>query len=214
MAHMAKNRLRILLITLSLGVILLMTGCGLSGGPVEGKVIDKTTGKPVDGVIVVVGWTGSTMTPAHSQTQCFHVESTVTDENGKYSISRWFSTPKPLMGTKTYITLYKTGYQEAEWFSEDIKYLVPFTGTREERLAYLERLIRSGSCHSAGASKKALFPLYKSLYEEAKRNGETDKKTLEWFRYVAASVWLADHGDVSQREHDRKIKEFLKDHLQ
>ena len=175
MIHLARSRLKTVFITVLLGVVLLVTGCGMSGGPIEGKVIDKSTGKPVGGVIVVVAWQGTSGSPAHSQTQCFHVESTVTDENGQYTIPRWFSTPSVMTDIKTYITLYKIGYQEAEWFSEDIKLLVPFTGTREERLAYLFSILDSTGCGSR-KSYKNLFLLYNALYQEANSIATNEKQ--------------------------------------
>jgi len=43
-----------------------------------------------------------------------------------------------------------------------------------------------------------------------------EKEQLDWFRWVAASQIIAQDGDqgMSSAEFNRKIDEYLKDHLQ
>lgn len=161
-----------------LGMILAafsLTACGLSGGPESGKVIDASTNKPVEGVIVVARWIGHLATWAHGSTNCYHVESTTTDGNGEFHIPKWKKDytedwQRNVSPRYVDVTVYKPGYQQtlgdAERQSDKnvIYYLEPFKGAREERLKYL--LAMSGNCFSEEFEQ--LTPLIKALYQEAK----------------------------------------------
>lgn len=165
-----------------LGVILAvfsLTACGLSGGPESGKVIDASTNEPVEGAIVVARWIGHLATWAHGSTNCYHVESTTTDENGEFHIPRWKKEytedwQKNVSPRYVDVTVYKPGYQQTLCDAEGqanklvIYNLEPFEGSQKERLEYLTfRVISGTSCRDAGESYMNLYLLRHAVYQEA-----------------------------------------------
>jgi len=199
-------------------IAFLMSACEvshtLSGGAETGKVVDMTTSKPIPDAIVVVEWTGHL---GYSGTFCLHAATTKSDEHGKYIVPGWVKESKYSGATDrdVYVAAYKPGYTRSDKYEKDIIYLQPFTGTREERLEYLEKVARTSSCHLAGESERSLFPLYEAVYDEAKALVRTqeDQETLAWIRDLAASVYLALPPDTPSSQSDKMRKEFLKDHL-
>ncbi len=165
----AKKHLRLMLL---LPTLLPLSACGLSGGPLSGQVLEEGTHKPVPGAIVVVKWVGSVPAFADSQTVCVHVESTVTDQQGKYELPGWSkpSTVGPVvMNLGPVVTAYKPSYGWLEKPSqkEEIVYLAQFRGTTSERLDFLLRVLGNTSCGSQDESEKNLINVRKALYEEA-----------------------------------------------
>ena len=81
----------------------------LSGGPIEGYVLDYDTGKPIAGVQVAVTWIG----PLVQGSACVHVDAAVSDADGKYMTGSWSALPGALMfHTSPSMSAYKTGYQQ------------------------------------------------------------------------------------------------------
>ena len=171
------NRLRL---TFALFLLLLpLTACGLSGGPLEGRVLEAGTNKPIPGAIVIVRWQGTYSQIVDSQDVCYHVESATTDAEGRFRTSGWVEQKMrgPFFSPGGWdITAYKAGY-ETDWpaaysatedYKRNIRYLKPFTGTKAERLKYLERLNWVTRCGAAEESEKNLLPLRKALYREAR----------------------------------------------
>ena len=64
----------------------------ISGGPVEGKVIDLESGQPVEGVLVLVKWNTETGGSSGKKQTCYHIESGTTDASGRFGIARWHVT--------------------------------------------------------------------------------------------------------------------------
>ncbi|MDH5648493.1 MAG: carboxypeptidase-like regulatory domain-containing protein [Gammaproteobacteria bacterium] len=154
-----------------------LTACGMAGGPVKGKVIDQTTGKPIEGAIVVAYWQGQVPMPAETRTTCYHVESTTTDKDGTYRTPFWFALPQTVMNPKIAVIVYQPGYDHYQGpETPHEKRLTPFTGTREERLEGLLKLLDRGRCPSAGKSKKNFHRLYSAFYEEANSLAITAKE--------------------------------------
>ena len=148
--------------------------------PVEGQVLEQGTDKPIEGAIVVARWKGD----GYHGTICFHVESTVSDENGYYYISppETTSPHADLPDQWVNATAHKEGYVRAKRSPLDVNYLVPFAGDASERMAYLKVMIGATSCVSAGDSRKNLYAIRRALYEEANAIAETEeeRKTVEW----------------------------------
>ncbi len=167
-----------LCLTFALFLLLLpLTACGLSGGPLEGRVLEAGTNKPIPGAIVVARWQGTYSQIVDSQDVCYHVESTTTDAQGRYQIPAWKEKSKGLMFSagpwlidayKTgYETYWPKGYSATEEYKKNIRYLALFKGTREERLKYLQQMNSATGCGAAGESKKNQKLFAKALYEEA-----------------------------------------------
>lgn len=172
--------------------------CAASGGPVEGEVFDEETGKPIEGAIVVARWTAQLNQIADSSTMCYHVETTTTDAEGRYRIERWHSGHPGMLqqlamfDREVYVIVYKNGYRMADRHEKDKIGMVPFVGTREERLEYLKHVNRITGCHSAGHSKKNLLPLREVLYGDANKLliGTETEGTLEDFLYSMEIIEL------------------------
>lgn len=152
-------------------------GCAYSGGPIEGKVLEEGTDRPIADAIVVVRWQGTAFSFVESPTVCIHVETATTDKNGRYRIPFWRASAKPsgVHRIEPIVTAYKAEYQWPKRLPKDLgsgdQYLRPSTGTRDERLRYLRRLSSATSCGAQNGSEKNSLPLLKAIYEEAKSSG-------------------------------------------
>lgn len=136
---------RFIKMPLVLAVLLMaqpLTACALSGGPLEGKVLEEGTNRPISGAIVVARWEGYvSIFPAETRNVCVHVASTTTDDQGRYHFPAWRKEAhiKGVKNLKPLITAHHPGYQWSERYEKGVEYLKPFTGTREERLGYLQK---------------------------------------------------------------------------
>lgn len=159
-------------IGLALIALLSLTGCvTLFAEPIEGQVLEKDTNKPIVGAIVVIRWKERIpMGLIDSQTVCTHVESTTTDNDGRYRLPGW------KRDALRYTDTYKPGYERAGG-AKGILYLKPFSGTREERLKYLSRA--AVSCSDKHDVEIKLVPLYKALYEEANGIAVTKEEKIK-----------------------------------
>jgi hypothetical protein len=143
-----------------------------SGGVVKGRVLEYRTNKPIPGAIVVVQWEGNASAVVDSQTVCIYVDSTVSDDQGRYKFDAWRK-PATFSGVsdiRPEVTAYKAGYGERHRpyvVVEGKTYLVQFIGTHQERLEYL-RSFRRMECGAEENDAPKLIPLYKAIYEEAR----------------------------------------------
>ena len=82
-----------------------------------------------------------------------------------------------------------------------------FTGSREERLQYLEGLMRGSACGAAGASERNMLPYYEAIYREVKdlSNSPEGQKGIEWFQYMVATIAVNDKPFSSGTEHEAMI---------
>lgn len=164
-------------------VLLFLNACLLLGAAKRfpeqsGVVLDKNTHAPIEGAIVVARWLGYISQLVDTQSTCYHVESAVTDAEGRYVLSAWTKLPSKVHHEEIALTIYKAGYIEdiagvevmAGKFHEraapEVIFLIKDPSSDEKRL---ENIIRhSVSCYGAGKKgKNELLVLYKSLYEEA-----------------------------------------------
>lgn len=166
-----------------------LAACALSGEEMNGRVLEEGTNKPISGAIVVVRWIGSTTSGGmfvESSTACYHVETTTTDAQGNYQTKPWRQ-PQHKDYTVKFdrigVDAYKPGYGFPSKLSQvqEIEYLAPFKGPREERLAYLLRTSNSIQCNEAGESIRKTLPLQQTIYDEAKSIAQTpeDQKRVE-----------------------------------
>ena len=178
---------------LMLSLLLLpLAACGsgkseLSSAPVTGQILEAGTKKPIAGAIVLVRWQGVYSQVVETKTVCYHVETATTDAEGRYQTAAWKEPPKgsAFSPGPRMIDAYKAGY-ETYWppgfdrtqdYKQNIYYLAPFKGAREERLKYLRRLLGATNCGTQNESGKNRLPLLKALYDEARLNGGDKKLT-------------------------------------
>lgn len=172
--------------------------CSLSDSAIDGIVLDEATGKPVADAIVVVNWDGDYWAGAGRRFICYHVETAVTNEAGKFHIEGWsmgisfdnFSiTPRHVRAEA-----FKPGYVRSTNIEDKPKkiFIRPFGGTKEEYFEFLDALVGSNYCvgRYAGASSRHLYRLYKRVAAEAEGIAETkkQKKDAEKYARFARSV--------------------------
>jgi len=200
-----RNRVRLRKVGFVALVVLLISfilRLSFGGGPVNGRVIDVETNLPIKGAFVVARWQKSSFAPGHSTSYCYHVETAVTGEDGRYHVSRWWQFP-PVAGSDGFegVDAYSPGYEsvhshtpEAESHPDDV-YMKRFRGTDAERFEFITGRVFSGmSCTFArGGSQRNFFPLSKAALNEAKTlvRTEQQRKTLRGMRLSAAEDWLA-----------------------
>lgn len=208
------------LMNLGAGILfaLLLTTFALSSEPIEGVVREEGTSKPVPDAIVVARWSGHLATFAHGRTVCYHVESTITDGQGRYRIPAWKMKvaedwQKNIRPETVIVTAHKLGYEShsppgytrSKEFKQNVRYLKVFTGGRGERLRYLQRVNSATACGSAGESKMSLLPLAKALYEEAigLAGTEDEMKIVNNLRFSMEIIDLgyetAERRDIERR---------------
>lgn len=97
--------MRSLNIILLFCILIMASGCS-HYSPITGKVIDSTTGKPIEGALVVAQWTKK-----HGFGLTYHelimITETLTDKEGKFSVTK---TPNDPFVEPPEMIIYKEGY--------------------------------------------------------------------------------------------------------
>lgn len=175
--------------------LLPLFACAVPGHKLDGRVLDVATNKPLAGVIVIASWDGfQSMGIADGQTQCYHVDTTTTNEQGAYHFKE---APLSLLQDK-HVTLqvYKPGYiRSPEYFKREsyrqgIELMEVFKGGAGDRLKYLSSLSESTRCAAAGDSIKNLRAFKKALYAEANgiASSHAEKEIVEGLHFQADIV--------------------------
>ncbi len=186
------------------------------GMPKTGRVVNMETMEPIEGAIVVLKWKGVGGI-VDATTTCYQVKTDITNNSGKYYTGVWFGFDAPVWHTDIIPYAYKEGFIKPQVMNYNgYDYLMtPFRGTREERFAYLERLLSATTCADAGVSYKNLYRIRKAIYEEAMKLAisKEEKELAEGFGYSAASVIADELIDPRrpQEEQDKVIEKILRD---
>ncbi len=170
------------------------TACAFFGGAVEGQVLEQGTNTPIVGAIVIGRWRGHLATFAHGKAVCYHILSTTTNENGRYSFSAWkkeFTADwqRNVRPEHVVLTVYKPGYEHARTV-KTTAYLKPFTGTPKKRIDHLFHILDTTRCPEAGHSNRNLYALLHALHLEAVAIAVTpeDKQRAEGLESWARSA--------------------------
>lgn len=167
-------------------ILVLVSGCS-HYSDISGKVVDNATGKPIKGAVVVAQWTNTRGIPGMQYHNLHRIVETLTDKEGKFSIS----------GTSGFIInppemiIYKEGYtpwrndqifpscnivKNHEWFSYMTYKLDVFTDkyTFEQLYSFLDAAIMG----SGGPETPTFNDLHHKI--SVKRTQEIEnKKTHE-----------------------------------
>ena len=102
----------VLALSLSALVTYATAGHALSGGPVDGRVLEYDTGKPVEGAFVVARWEGElyVLGAVQSRSVCVHAEMAVSDKDGFFHIPPWAKTA-PVEFAAIDLDAYKAGFE-------------------------------------------------------------------------------------------------------
>lgn len=97
--------MRMLQICILVLLVTFTTGCS-HYSDITGRVVDSTTGKPIEGAIVVAQWTKTRGIPGLQYHNLHKIVETLTDKEGKFSVSGTFGflVDPPIM------LIYKDGY--------------------------------------------------------------------------------------------------------
>ncbi len=177
---MTRQRYAILIAVLAWVLVLLSASCALAPPrevpPQTGRVLDVETQQPIEGAIVVLRWQGvGTKAFVDTQTVCYHVESAVTDTEGRYKTDGWREAPiyRDLSMKQVLHTVYKPGYRHVRTdIATGDQYLEKDARSVKERLEYL--ISTSVSC--SAVEDKKLSNLYRSLYSEAESVATTKEE--------------------------------------
>jgi hypothetical protein len=84
----------------------------VGGGPIEGRVLDYESGKPIPGAMVVAVW--EVTVPGSGQTACVQGQFAVADDQGMFRFPTWSSDRPFFLSTPGFrLEEYKAGYKSA-----------------------------------------------------------------------------------------------------
>jgi len=200
----------------------------------SGQVLEWPSKKPIEGVLVVKLWRGSRWAIVHSSSNCFHVETAITDSEGRFKIPLWFAGPKFETNQRSYISaFYKTGYKASTYTKKNPggyrKVKVYYREDREKGLYYLETKKRpaseelkkiSESMHSMSCgslqNRRSNYLAYKKLYNLARPLAITreDKMVLKGIRAKIVRVWRDSPNSISLDKSEEYFEKHLKEKFQ
>jgi hypothetical protein len=209
---------------LATALLLAVSACSrrqdvLTGGPIDGVVIDSATGQPVPDALVLIKWIGHTETVHSNNFPCYHAEFAKTDEQGRYHIPAWRMQTKGRAEWIAYIhqtgpilaVVYKRGYvMPWRWQDNPARVAVePFQGTIVNRFEYLLGSTYTFLILCEGDARTAI-PLHEAAYQEGVEIATTDSERkladrllveLEAVQYgTNAAMERADRRDVQRSE--------------
>ncbi len=188
--------------------------------PVDGQVLDEQTDAPVAGAHVIALYDG---VATWTTSVCFHVENATTDDDGRFRIPAWTNTGmyRTVEDQSFSIYAYKPGYRESDRtykeqsYKRGIYYVVTDSNSIEGRATYILTKARQSNCRHAGENQRNLYPLHRALLTEATENAvlNSNPKDINWLREVAAGKAIATDEELTQREWDMRVNEFLRENL-
>ncbi len=112
-------------------------GCIYHKPAFQGRILDKDTKQPIEGVVVVALYRKSHMgIGTGAYTHPFHVREAVTDKDGKFSIPSYSSLIVPIWTIEdvTAFTIYKPGYASISYLALEDHFSEKKTLEEEERI--------------------------------------------------------------------------------
>jgi hypothetical protein len=184
----AKHRSFLFLLGLVISVIQPFTADAANG-----RVIDKVTGKPMEGVFVTAQWFASVSGIVNSgRTSCYHFAITQTDKDGKYELPEWSWVFWPFHYDRYtaydyYYPYYVIDARPDKQKNAEIE-MRRYTGASEQRMTMLAKANFFG-CGSAGASS-ILAQMLRARLSEAKEiaKSPTELEQLKFMNYIVDKV--------------------------
>jgi hypothetical protein len=182
--------------------VIFVTGCLLysASHAFRGRVVDKKSGKPISGAVVVVIWKGVAGNVPESGRQCAHTETAMTDANGQYHIENWLGSwyGKYLLMSENlrYFVVYKAEYRSPLFpaLTEPDIYIDPYTVSKDEWFQEL----RNGFVMCLDAppeSQSKLSLLFSTIASDAEVLAETPAQKDEALRMRRrANLYKPEHG--------------------
>lgn len=197
---MSRQRQTILIAVLTWVVTTLSAGCALAPSrevpPQTGRVLGMETRRPIEGAILVLRWQGvGTKAFVDTQTVCYHIESTVTDSDGRYATAAWREEHRhrDLSMKQVLETVYKPGYRHVRLDrATGTQYLKKDVGSVMERLGYMRSISHAGSCGPESQRRDKTLAFYESLYREAISITGSSPDDAEISKYVDGFEYSLD----------------------
>jgi hypothetical protein len=174
-----------------------------------GTVVDDK-GKPIKGAQIIAYWNGNAGFFVQPTTQCYHLESTESDENGHFSVSTFSGGLNPFMlDRERSIGVFVPGYElKISSNYEDLKFVAGApTGSKKEQFEKVNRRFKGGGC----GNEKARLPFIKAIHAELLKLAET-KEEKEICDSLFFSIESAEFGYESalKRSTQRNISNASK----
>ena len=103
-----------LLMRLAVGAILSLLSAGATdaAGPWKGQVVDRDTGKPIAGAVVVMIWEERSPGVIHPEDEVHTAVEVVTDDDGRFVIPEHSPTARKVFGRirEPYLKIFRRGY--------------------------------------------------------------------------------------------------------
>jgi hypothetical protein len=167
----------------------------------------------------------SAITGHNSRDICYHAAATTTDAQGHFDIPGWhkWSTYDVYL-VEPIVLVYARGYSPVqqhipgEPMRDPQEHLAQrysirvFNGSVDERLTSLFEELANKGCDFGGESQKSLYPMLRSIYDEARTIARNPKQPLvRAFAKQAAYAALAL--DPLGSSQDARIDEFISEHF-
>lgn len=181
-------------------VCLIISGC-VVGGPkvwpeIQGVVLDKRTGDPIEDVYVTAYYGGYYYYVIESQGTCYEEVTTKTDKNGRFNIRAKVEIVNRAMNRNVSVGLYKDGMEPTDFYMNYIPdpaiyYMNKSSKTGSARIKSIMRSTYVGGCGFKGEVSKTQDEMQVNGYIEALTHVEDDDDLglLESMRYTIASSW-------------------------
>lgn len=132
----------------------------------EGVVVERGSGRPLDGVVVVRTWQGSIAVPVQGYTQCHHFELATSDADGRFRTG-W----RPFGGDSKITFAYKRGYHiTAGTNYQDRIVMEPHASDGPSRLQQILGRSLPWSCPD---TKRLIEPILRPRHQEAMEAAST-----------------------------------------
>ncbi len=171
----------------------------------EGRVVDKDTGKPIEGAYVIGTWRGYIPDWVQRSSTCYHLETTITDKDGWFSLPPWSWNFAPwIVDRERGLHIYKAGYSRLWTGNREntVWHIAPFKGITKERLDELFGIRGNTDCGPSKYHQEKLLGLNKALLEESKAISadSQDKKVVNSLQHAV------DRLEFGEEEAYRRLK--------
>jgi hypothetical protein len=185
---------------LKLVSFLLFATASMSSLAEQGVVLDKTTGKPIPGAIVVATWNGVVGVVVQGTSQCYKVEVAIADDKGRFNVSSFSWNLNPFMIDRLRgVTVLAPGYGfSADWDPTSLRIpMEPRTGTKSEQFKHLPSTQAVG-CFDA---ERVMLPYLKALSREMASLATTKEDKLK----ASSVLFLIERIEVGADEARRRL---------
>jgi hypothetical protein len=140
----------------------------------QARVLDADTEMPIAGAVVVAMWEGDIPAWVDFRSTCYHIESAVSDSDGRFKIPAYSEIKGHMINDKIVNWIvYAKGYRYSsrnsggDYTKSGVYWMEKDDRKGSERLEYLTQLRRSSKCPDAGDSDKYRLNYIKALLDEA-----------------------------------------------